>query len=77
MVWDVMGELGRAVREALRDWPGTFRLLCIGRSHRGVGDLAVAAPPRVEIRCRGQDAVDDGADSWFWSDEVRAAGRVQ
>jgi hypothetical protein len=28
-MWDVLGELGRAVREALRDWPGTFRLLCV------------------------------------------------
>jgi hypothetical protein len=27
--WDVMGELGRAVREALRDWPETRRLLCV------------------------------------------------
>lgn len=28
-MWDVMGELGRAVREGLRDWPGTLRLLCV------------------------------------------------
>lgn len=28
-MWDVLGELGRAVREALRDWPGTLRLLCV------------------------------------------------
>ncbi len=28
-MWDVMGELGRTVREALRDWQGTLRLLCV------------------------------------------------
>jgi len=28
-MWDVLGELCRAVREALRDWPGTLRLLCV------------------------------------------------
>jgi hypothetical protein len=28
-MWDVAGELGRIVREALRDWPGTLRLLCV------------------------------------------------
>jgi hypothetical protein len=28
-MWDVLGELGRAVREALKDWPGTLRLLCV------------------------------------------------
>jgi hypothetical protein len=28
-MWDVMGELSRTVREALRDWPGTLRLLCV------------------------------------------------
>ena len=26
-MWDVLRELGRAVREALRDWPGMLRLL--------------------------------------------------
>ena len=29
VMWDVLGELGQAVREALRDWPGTLRLLCV------------------------------------------------
>ena len=28
-MWDVMGELGQTVGEALRDWPGTLRLLCV------------------------------------------------
>jgi len=28
-MWDVLGELGRVVGEALRDWPGTLRLLCV------------------------------------------------
>jgi hypothetical protein len=28
-MWDVIGELGRAVREGLKDWPGTLRLLCV------------------------------------------------
>jgi hypothetical protein len=28
-MWDVLEELGQAVREALRDWPGTLRLLCV------------------------------------------------
>jgi len=28
-MWDVLGELGQTVRESLRDWPGTLRLLCV------------------------------------------------
>jgi hypothetical protein len=28
-MWDAIRELGQAVREALRDWPGTLRLLCV------------------------------------------------
>ena len=28
-MWDAIRELGQAVREALRDWPGTLRLLCL------------------------------------------------
>lgn len=28
-MWDVLREATRAVREALRDWPGTLRLLCV------------------------------------------------
>jgi len=37
-MWDVIKELGQTVREALRDWPGTLRLLCVlaavpARSH--------------------------------------------
>jgi hypothetical protein len=28
-MWNVLDELARAVRDALRDWPGTLRLLCV------------------------------------------------
>ena len=28
-MWDVLKELGQTVREALRDWPGTLRLLSV------------------------------------------------
>jgi len=28
-MWNAIDELMQAVREALRDWPGTFRLLCV------------------------------------------------
>jgi hypothetical protein len=28
-MWEVLGELARTLRAALRDWSGTVRLLCV------------------------------------------------
>ena len=60
-MWDVLGELVRTVREALRDWPGTLRLLCVLAAVIMTMMILRWQIPHVTIRYQGWEAVNAGS----------------